>query len=350
MSPPPRAGTVSDAPALNLADWVDTTGQKDATAGIRGALNTLTKGGVVTGPVGAVYACSDEIVIPHHGISFVFPGSHPAPSPWPTLFDFSKLGNGKSCFSSDGKKGVVFRNFNLQATNGSGGAGIRLFNAAQSEIDGVVMTLRRGPSAYGVQLGDRSSGANAVIASRISRCVVAAQGVPFLIGAGCAAVGLLHNYAIGASGDAGYYFYRCTYSGAEFCACDSATGGAYGFKFDGAVAISLNTCGAEANARGFALITGASHSISLTACRGVGNNTSGDRSIGSFVEIAGGRNYGVKIDTCEDSSPHAATTVNIRGDRDTGKTTIIGYGPDAFPKGHTNGSDPTWLAKSLSLV
>jgi hypothetical protein len=119
---------------------------------------------------------------------------------------------------------------------------------------------------------------------------------------------------------------------------------------DGAVAISLTSCGAEANARGFALITGGSHSIALTTCRGVENNGSGDRTIGSFVEIAGGNNYGVKIDSCEDTRANAATSVNIRAGANTGKTTIIGYCPECFPKGYTNGSDPTWLARNLSLI
>jgi hypothetical protein len=343
-------GSSVSSPALNLADFVDTTGRKDATAGIRAALDSLTKGGIVTGPPGAIYACSDEIVIPHHGITFDFPGSHPAPSPWPTLFDFSALGSGKSCFSAEGKKGLGFKNFNLQATNGRGGAGIRIFNASKVDIDSVVMTLRRGPDAYGLQFGDMSSGENAVIASGVRNCVVSAQGIPFVVGGGCTSVALLQNFAISASGAAGYYFWRSTYCGAEFCACDSGTGGAYGYKFDGAVAVALRGCGAEANAKGFALITGGSHAISIETCRGVNNNVSGDRGIGSFVEIAGGSNYNIKIDTCEDTNPHAGTSVNIRASAGTGKTTIIGYNTASFPNGYTSGSDPIWLTTNLSLA
>jgi hypothetical protein len=343
-------GSASPGPTINLADWVDTTGARDATAGIRGALNSLSKGGIVTGPLGAIYACSDEIVIPHHGITFDFAGSHPAPSPWPTLFDFSALPTGRSCFSANGKKGLGFKNFNLQATNGRGGAGIKVFNAAKVDVDGVVMTMRRGPGAFGLQLGDLSSGENAVIASGVRNCVIAAEGVPFLVGAGCTAVGLLHNYAIAPSGDAGYYFFRSTYCGAEYCACDSGTGSAYGYKCNGAVAISLRACGAESNAKGFAMITGGSHAISLEACRGVNNNTSADRAIGSFAEIAGGSNYNLKIDTCEDTTPHAGTSVNIRAAAGTGKTTIVGYNTTSFPNGYTAGSDPAWIASHLSIV
>ena len=346
----PRA-TAPAGPTLNLADWVDATGAKDATSGIRAALNSLASGGIVTGPAGAIYACSDEIVIPHNGITLDFAGSHPAPSPWPTLFDFSALGNGKNCFSANGKRGIGFKNFNLQATNGRGGAGIQIFDASKVDVDGVVMTLRRGSSAYGLQLSDLSSRPdNAVIASGVRNCIVSAQGVPFVVGAACTSVELSHCFAMSASGDAGYYFCRSTYCGAEFCACDSGTGSAYGYKIDGAVAVALRGCGAEANAKGFALITGGSHAISLETCRGVRNNTSGDRAIGSFVEIGGGANYNIKIDTCEDTNPHSQTTVNVRAGANTGKTTIIGYSEASFPKGYRRGSDAGWLATELLIL
>jgi hypothetical protein len=336
--------------ALNLADWVDTSGAKDATAGIRAALATLRGGGLVTGPAGAVYACSDEIVIPHDGIAFDFQGSHPAPLPWPTLFDFSRLGSGKNCFSARGKRGLSFRNFNLQATNGSGGAGIQVLDSSKLELIGLVLTMRRGASACGIQLGDKVSGDNAVIASGISNCVVSAQGVPFFIGGGCTSVGVLHSFAIGASGDAGFHFYRSTYCGADFCACDSGSGDAYGYRFTGAVSIGLHCCGAEANAKGFALITEGAHGISIETCRGVGNNTSGDRGIGSFLEVAGGHNYNIKIDTCEDTNPHSASRVSIRGAGGTGKTTIIGFNEESFPLGYTTGSDDEWRTRHLTVL
>jgi hypothetical protein len=339
----------STFPSLNLADWVDTTGARDATAGIRAALESLRGGGLVTGPAGAVYACSEEIVIPHDGIGFDFQGSHPSPLPWPTLFDFSRLGSGKNCFSARGKRGLSFRNFNLQATNGIGGAGIQVLDSSKLEVNGLVLTLRRGSSAFGIQLGDTISADNAVIASGITNCVVSAQGVPFFVGAGCTSVGLTHSFAIGASGRAAFHFYRSTYCGAHFCACDSGTGDAYGYGFTGAVSIGIRCCGAEGNAKGFALITD-SHGISLDTCRGVGNNTTADREIGSFAEIAGRGSYNIKIDTCEDTNPHPRSKGSIRASPGTGRTTIIGFNDQSFPLGYTAGSDAEWIAGQLSII
>jgi hypothetical protein len=334
--------------AVSLDDEIDW-------AATQRAINSLPRGGIVYAPTGT-YRMNRTVTIRKDGVTLQGDGGHTAGgvSDKASSFDFSGIVSGSDAIAVLGPnprntmKMIKFRGFYLEmGGRGVGGAGIKCFNCSGVSVEDLAVYVTRGPRSYGIQFSDLRSGSNAVIASSIRGCTAVCQGTPILIGAGSTSVAIDHSYTLG-QGVGGVVFKGATYCAVTAAASDTGGATAYGYVIDGSTGIVLSGCGAENNGKGFLLITGGSTGITLVSCRGVGNNTSADTRIGSFLEINTAANYDIQVIGCTDTAPNPRTSRSIRGGAGTLHTTIVGYNATAYPKGI--GGDVTWLASFLTIV
>ncbi len=317
-------GVTDDAPAINAA---------------------LAVGGLVVLPPG-IYKVNSSLVFQHEATTLVGYGAALNSSNG-TYLDFSSLPNDCTAIvlrGAAGKAGAV-RNLYIFGATGTGGSAVAVGTTSGVTIENVHGTWNRGATGYAVKLGDESDVQdNAVIESKVSRVIFATNGTGVLVGAGSTSNDVSNVYIM--NSPAAFKFKRATYNALTACAADSGTGWAY--TFTNSSNNSLVGCGAEGNAKGLAYLD-TSTEISLIAVRGVGNNTSADNTIGSYVHIADNTNcYSISIIGGRDTSPNAATSYNIYGGATTQGVEIIGYNPVAFTKGI--GGDATWMKTYLNIL
>lgn len=329
------------------AHGADPTGVLNSAPAFQAAADTLTQGGKIH-VAGGRYRM-DEPVVPHyHGISIVGAGAFTSSGQEkPVHFDFNGLADDECGFDASDVDAFSIQNVYLECTTGVGGAGVRVRAGTNCAAERVDMTWSRGPTSFGIQFGGTTV-PEAVTVSIIRNCTVLA-GTPFFVGTGSTSVAVQGCYAIGAQGGtAGYRLLECTYVGLLACAADTGLTPAYGYELEGASCVTLDACGAENNAKGFAHVHGGTVGATFTGCRGVGNNTDADTAIGSFLEIGAGTNHGLTVIGCVDTLADGATTASIRGSAGTLSTTLIGYNATAFPDGI--GGDASWIAAQLTVI
>lgn len=321
-------------------------GVNDDTIAVQNAINSLISGGRVIFPPG-IYFFTAAFDLPVSGITLEGSSSHldSGVNPKPVQLDFSGLPDGSNGISCNGHKGIQIKNLFIYGGVGhTGGAAIKLTNVTGVELDNVNIDWYRGATSFGIQFGLDSASVTPVIIGSLRNCIVGSDGIPFLIGYGCTSINFTSCYALG--GATQYKFFGATYCSLNSCAADTGLGWAY--EFTSSTGIILNGCGAENNAKGFAYING-SVGIQFLACRGSGNNTSADNTIGSFLHLVDGSvSYQIFISGCVDTSPNAATVQNIYGGANNLWTTIIGYNGTSYTKGI--GGDATWMTVFLTKI
>lgn len=300
---------------LNVKDYgaVGNNVANDATA-FQSAIDAAAAAKMPLVIPGGHYKISSTLNIPS-GLVLRGAGSEPT-NGTPTRLNFSTLPAASAAMTMTAVSNVALSDFYLTGKT-AGGTADEIQTLGHSR--GVVIervTINSSTSGAAFAFATAGGAGGSCIKSSVRNCTAAGSGYGFRVGNSSTSMDFAACYANACTSNG--YLIQGTYISLLSCAADQNT--LYGYLIQGAVAVALVGCGAENNGR-TAFHCSGSKNVTIMGGRGVGNNTSANAAVPSFLGVNDASDYITAIG-CADTTPDAASSSGVSSWQGTAPTSV----------------------------